>query len=50
MANKTITVMKDGVTKEVSASLEKNYVANGWVVIKTPVNPYTNLPYDSIKK
>lgn len=46
-----IRVTKDGVTKTVDASLEKEYVANGWKVLTytKPItnNPYTNTTYNT---
>ena len=43
MEIKKIKVSKDGVTKEVNANQEKNFVRAGWVVVKEPTqfaNPY----------
>lgn len=39
---KKIKVTKGGVTKEIEATLEKDYVANGWKVVKATANPYMN--------
>lgn len=36
MASKEIIVEKDGVVKTIDASLEVDYVKNGWVVKNTP--------------
>lgn len=41
---KKIKVTKDGVTKEVYARQEKDYVKNGWEVIRPNVNPF-NINY-----
>lgn len=43
-----ITVMKDGVSKKVEKISEKDYVANGWIVVKTienTTNPYAKSNY-----
>lgn len=48
-----IRVTKDGVTKTVDASLEKEYVANGWKVLTytQPItNPYANTTYPYTSK
>ena len=49
MEIKMIKVQKGLVTKEVEARQEKDYVKNGWIVVKTinPFEPKTTLisPY-----
>ena len=41
MEIKKIKVMKDGVTKEIYARQEKDYVKNGWVVVNDiSTNPF----------
>lgn len=46
MAQK-ITVMKNGVTKEIDARQEKDYVKNGWIVLQNGYPSYANTtPYN----
>lgn len=40
MEIKKIKVSKNGVTKEIYARQEKDYVKNGWVVVSDNVNPF----------
>ena len=42
MEIKTIKVSKNGVTKEIYARQEKDYVKNGWSVVKSTPNPFNS--------
>ena len=47
MEIKTIKVSKNGVTKEIYARQEKDYVKNGWKVVTDTTNPFN---YNYTKK
>ena len=49
MEIKKIKVSKNGVTKEIYARQEKDYVKNGWVVVRENENPF-NTNYSSTYK
>lgn len=41
---KIVMVMKDSITKKIPESLKKDYIANGWIELKTStIDSYDNL-------
>lgn len=47
---KMIKVSKNGVTKEIEARLEKDYIKNGWIVVENLENNNPFIPPYNFKK